>query len=67
MAAKSPCPAELRKRGADGRTGPPGLPDRVVAINTTSLHSSVGNVPPEEYEAFHHARHQPGETVGVNP
>lgn len=45
----------------------PDYPTEWAAINTTSLHSSVGNVPPEEYEAFHHARHQPGETVGVNP
>ncbi|GAA3472862.1 hypothetical protein GCM10018965_074150 [Nonomuraea roseola] len=36
-------------------------------FNTTRLHSSIGNIPPEEYEALYYAQHQPNETVGINP
>ncbi|MFG1682906.1 IS3 family transposase [Nonomuraea sp. NPDC049269] len=36
-------------------------------FNTTRLHSSIDNIPPQEYEALHYAQHQPNETVGINP
>ncbi|MBB5817026.1 putative transposase [Streptosporangium becharense] len=36
-------------------------------FNTTRLHSAIGNVPPEEYEALYYAQHQPSETIGINP
>ncbi|WP_067128816.1 IS3 family transposase, partial [Microtetraspora malaysiensis] len=36
-------------------------------FNTTRLHSAIGNVPPEEYEALYYAQHQSSEPVGINP
>jgi len=36
-------------------------------FNTTRLHSSIGNIPPQEYETLYYAQHQPNETVGINP
>jgi putative transposase len=35
-------------------------------FNTTRLHSAIGNVPPEEFEAAYYAQHQPNKTVGIN-
>lgn len=34
--------------------------------NTSRLHSTIGYVPPHEYEATFYAQHQPREAVGVN-
>ncbi|MBG0564017.1 transposase [Actinoplanes sp. NEAU-A11] len=34
--------------------------------NTSRLHSAIGYVPPDEYEATFYAQHQPREAVGVN-
>ena len=34
--------------------------------NTTRLHSSIGDVPPNEYEAMYYAQHQPKEVAGAN-
>ena len=35
-------------------------------FNTARLHSAIGNVPPEEFEAAYYAQHQPNQTVGIN-
>ncbi|WP_182909957.1 integrase core domain-containing protein [Microbispora sp. H13382] len=36
-------------------------------FNTTRLHSSIGNIPPDEYEALYYAQHRPSEPAGINP
>lgn len=35
-------------------------------FNTSRLHSAIGHLPPEEYEALYYAQHQPNELVGIN-
>ncbi|MEU9888867.1 hypothetical protein [Sphaerisporangium sp. NPDC051011] len=34
-------------------------------FDTTRLHSSIGDITPDEYEALYHAQHQ--STAGTNP
>ncbi|MEV6867796.1 IS3 family transposase [Streptosporangium subroseum] len=60
---------ELIKRGGPWRS----LADVELAtaewiewFNTTRLHSAIGNVPPEEFEAAYYAQHQPNQTAGIN-
>jgi putative transposase len=36
-------------------------------FNTTRLHSSIGNIPPDEYEALYYAQHHPSQPAGINP
>jgi len=35
--------------------------------NTSRLHGSLGDLPPEEYEAAHYAEHQPPQLVRATP
>jgi transposase InsO family protein len=35
-------------------------------FNAKRLHSSIGDIPPNEHEATYYAQHQPHEVVGVN-
>ncbi|WUE12981.1 integrase core domain-containing protein [Nonomuraea sp. NBC_00507] len=35
-------------------------------FNATRLHSAIGHLPPEEYEALYYAQYQPSEPVGIN-
>ncbi|MEV0348922.1 IS3 family transposase [Nonomuraea sp. NPDC050680] len=35
-------------------------------FNATRLHSAIGHLPPEEYEALYYAQHQPSEPAGIN-
>jgi putative transposase len=35
-------------------------------FNATRLHSAIGHLPPEEFEALYYAQHQPNEPVGIN-
>ena len=34
--------------------------------NTTRLHSAIGDVPPDEFEAAHYAQQQPATEAGVH-
>lgn len=36
-------------------------------FNTTRLHSSIGTIPPDEYEALYYAQHLPSEPAEINP
>ncbi|WP_155343171.1 integrase core domain-containing protein [Acrocarpospora pleiomorpha] len=35
-------------------------------FNTTRLHSAIGHMPPEEFEALYYAQNQPNEPIGIN-
>lgn len=39
--------------------------ERVEWFNTARLHSSIGNIPPDEYEALYYAQHHPSEPAGI--
>ncbi|RVX46272.1 integrase-like protein [Nonomuraea polychroma] len=38
----------------------------VAWFNTTRLHSAIGHLPAEEFEAIYYAQYQPSEPVGIN-
>ncbi|MEV0597668.1 IS3 family transposase [Nonomuraea cavernae] len=38
----------------------------VAWFNTTRLHSSIGHLPPEEFEAIYYAQHHPNEALAIN-
>ncbi|MFC7585690.1 IS3 family transposase [Nonomuraea antimicrobica] len=38
----------------------------VAWFNTTRLHSAIGHLPPDEFEAIYNAQHQPNEALAIN-
>ncbi|QFY05351.1 IS3 family transposase [Nonomuraea phyllanthi] len=38
----------------------------VAWFNTTRLHSAIGHLPPEEFEAIYYAQHHPDEALAIN-
>ncbi|GAA3529905.1 hypothetical protein GCM10022419_006070 [Nonomuraea rosea] len=38
----------------------------VAWFNTTRLHSAIGHLPPEEFEAIYYAQHHPNEALAIN-
>ncbi|MBO4270225.1 integrase core domain-containing protein [Microbispora triticiradicis] len=45
----------------------PATAEWVEWFNTTRLHSSIGTIPPDEYEALYYAQHHPSEPAGNQP
>jgi putative transposase len=38
----------------------------VAWFNATRLHSAIGHLPPEEFEALYYAQHHPNEPIAIN-
>ena len=36
-------------------------------FNHQRLHTAIGDIPPEEYEALYYAQHQPNEAQAITP
>jgi putative transposase len=38
----------------------------VAWFNSARLHSSIGHLPPEEFEGIYYAQHQPNDALAIN-